>query len=102
MSRGADIQSARKVLRVLNLLMRHFTHGLSPTDIARATGLPPHAVTRAVATLGAEGNIERIPETGRIRPSVRYANEAVAILAEIDRHQQRLGEIRARLSTHTH
>jgi DNA-binding IclR family transcriptional regulator len=60
-------QSADKVLSVLDVLLGHFAHGLTPGDLAKATGLPASNITRAVATLEAAGFAERISETGRLR-----------------------------------
>jgi len=34
-------QSAGKVLDVLNVLLGHFAHGLTPTELAKATRLEP-------------------------------------------------------------
>lgn len=92
-------QSAGKVLDVLNVLLGHFAHGLTPTELAKATGLDPSAITRYVATLEEAGFAERIPETGRIRPSVRLAQQAVAILRSLDSAKQRIDEIQNRLAT---
>lgn len=63
--------SALQVFKVLDVLMRHFAHGLTPGDLIKATGISGPNITRYVATLEAAGYAERIPETGRIRPSVR-------------------------------
>ena len=93
-------QSAGKVLEVLNVLLGHFAHGLTPTDLAQATGMSASDITRYVATLEAAGWAERIPETGRIRPSVRVAQKAMAVLRSMDSARQRLEEIQARLATH--
>ena len=92
-------QSAGKVLDVLNVLLGHFAHGLTPTELAKATGLDPSAITRYVATLEEKGLAERIPETGRIRPSVRLAQHAVGILRSLDAAKQRVDEIVHRLCT---
>ncbi len=92
-------QSAGKVLEVLNVLLGHFAHGLTPTELAKATGLEPSAITRYVATLEEKGFAERIPETGRIRPSVRLAQHAVGILRSLDAAKQRVDEIVHRLCT---
>ena len=92
-------QSAGKVLDVLNVLLGHFAHGLTPTELAKATGLDPSAITRYVATLEEKGFAERIPETGRIRPSVRLAQHAVGILRSLDAAKQRVDEIVHRLCT---
>lgn len=91
-------QSADKVLSVLNVLLGHFAHGLTPTDLAKATGLSPSNITRYVATLEAAGFAERIPETGRIRPSVRLAQQAVGILRNLEAAKGRLDELTSRLT----
>lgn len=95
----ATTQSADKVLSVLNVLLGHFAHGLTPTDLVKATGLSASNITRYVATLEAAGFAERIPETGRIRPSIRFAQLAVGILGDIERAKNRLDEIQTRLAT---
>ena len=92
-------QSAGKVLDVLNVLLGHFAHGLTPTELAKATSLEPSAITRYVATLEEKGFAERIPETGRIRPSTRLAQQAVSILRSLDSAKQRIDEIANRLTT---
>lgn len=92
-------QSAGKVLEVLNVLLGHFAHGLTPTDLVKATGLSASNITRYVATLEAAGFAERIPETGRIRPSPRLAQHAVSILRSLDSARQRIDEITNRLTT---
>ncbi|MBD3816443.1 MAG: MarR family transcriptional regulator [Halothiobacillus sp.] len=90
--------SALQVFRVLDVLMRHFAHGLTPGDLIKATGISGPNVTRYVATLEAAGYAERIPETGRIRPSVRFAQMAVTVMADIDRMSARVNEIKTRLT----
>jgi DNA-binding IclR family transcriptional regulator len=94
-------QSAMKVLDVLSVLLRHFAHGMTPGDIAKATGLGAALVTRYVATLEAAGFAERIPETGRIRASARLAQAAVSILKSLDDASGRLDELKTRI-TRTH
>ena len=92
-------QSAGKVLDVMNVLLGHFAHGLTPTELAKSTGLEPSAITRYVATLEEKGFAERIPETGRIRPSSRLAQHAVSILRSLDSARQRIDEMTNRLTT---
>lgn len=91
-------QSAEKVLAVLNLLMRHFAHGLTNAEIASSTGLGPSNVCRYVAALESAGFAERIPETGRYRPSHRIAQLAVGILKSLDDAQARLQESVSRIT----
>jgi DNA-binding IclR family transcriptional regulator len=91
-------QSAERILTVLDLLMRHFVHGLTPTDIVKATGFSAPNVTRYVATLVETGWAERIPETSRIRASVRLAQRANQIRDELERAHQRLNELQTRIA----
>ena len=92
-------QSAGKVLDVLNVLLGHFAHGLTPTELAKATGLDPSAITRYVATLEEKGFAERIPETGRIRPSAHLARHAVSILRSLDAAAERLENMKSRITS---
>ncbi len=90
--------SALQVFKVLDVLMRHFAHGLTPGDLIKATGISGPNITRYVATLEAAGYAERIPETGRIRPSVRMAQMAVMVMTDVDRMSARVNEIKTRLT----
>lgn len=96
---SSALKSAPKVLDVLNVLMGHFAHGLTQVDLVKATGYPAPAISRYVAVLVDTGFAERIPETGRIRPSTRLAQHAVAILNDLDRAKLRLDEVRSRIAT---
>ncbi|MFB9159918.1 helix-turn-helix domain-containing protein, partial [Chromobacterium violaceum] len=91
-------KSAEKVLEVLTVLLGHFAHGLTPGELAKATDLSPSNITRYVATLEEAGFAERIPETGRIRPSVKLAQHAVAILRSLEAARSRLDELTTRIT----
>lgn len=85
-------QSGEKILNVLNVLLRHFAHGLSSTELAKATGLSASNITGYVNTLELQGFAERIPETGRIRPSHKFAQHAVNIMRSINDVESRAKE----------
>ena len=85
-------QSGEKVLQVLNLLLRNFAHGLTPSELAKATNLSASNITGYVNTLESQGFAERIPETGRIRPSHRLAQHAVAIMRSLTDAETRAKE----------
>ncbi len=85
-------QSGEKVLKVLNVLMRHFAHGIAPGELAKATGLSAPNITGYVNALEAQGFAERIPETGRVRPSHRLAQHAVAIMRSLSDVEARARE----------
>lgn len=94
-------QSAERILTVLDLLMRHFVHGLTPTDIVKATGFSASNVTRYVQTLEVSGWAERIPETSRIRASVRLAQRAEQIRTDLEQAQRRIGELQTRIHSNS-
>lgn len=101
MSKSGTVQSAEKVLAVLDVLMRNFAHGFTPGDLAKATGVAAPDITRYVATLEKAGFAERIPETGRIRPSHRLAQHAFQIMNSLNQAEARFGESRERISKET-
>lgn len=98
MSKTPSLQSSGKTLDILNLLLRHFAHGLTNIDIARATGLDAPGVVRHVNTLEGKGFVERIPETGRIRPSVKLAQACYGILKSLDDAAGRVDELKSRIT----
>jgi len=100
MTAAKTSQTAGKVLDVFAALLGHFAHGMTPTDLCKATGLDPSAITRYVATLEEKGFAERIPETGRIRPSIHLARHAVSILRSLDAAAERIEVTKNRLTAH--
>jgi DNA-binding IclR family transcriptional regulator len=93
-----DIKSALKVFAVLDVLLRNFAHGFSPKELIEATGFSGTDITRYVSTLEQAGYAERIPETGRIRPSHRLAQQAVQILKSLENAAERIKESQQRLN----
>jgi DNA-binding IclR family transcriptional regulator len=93
-----DVESAAKVLAVLDVLLRNFAHGFSPTELSRETGISLSGLTRYVATLENAGFAERIQETGRIRPSHRLGQHAVQILKSLESAADRIKESQNRLN----
>ena len=92
-------QSAERILTVLDLLLRNTVHGVTASEICKATGFTAPNVSRYVATLEGTGWAERIPETNRIRASIRVAQRAVAVMRDFDRAAARLDELRTRITT---
>lgn len=93
-----NTNSAAKVLSVLDVLLRNFAHGFSPTELARETGYSASDITRYTQTLEKSGFAERIPETGRIRPSHRFAQYSIQILKSLDSAAARIKESQDRLN----
>lgn len=93
-----DTKSATKVLLVLDVLLRNFAHGFSPTELAKETGFSPSDITRYVNTLEQAGFAERIQEAGRIRPSVRFARLAVQILNSMSAAEKKIADLNDRIN----
>jgi DNA-binding IclR family transcriptional regulator len=95
---SGTVQSAGKVLDVLDLLTRNFVHGYSPTEISKATGLDPSQVTRYVETLIEKGWAEIIPATRRIRLAHRIALVGIQVIQSLDQESNRIEESRQRIT----
>lgn len=94
-----DTKSALKVLVVLDVLYRNFAHGFSSGELTKETGFSAPDITRYVQTLEKAGFAERIPETHRIRPSMRHARFAIQVMNSLQAAEQRMTEIKGRLLT---
>jgi DNA-binding IclR family transcriptional regulator len=92
-----DNKSAGKVLKVLDVLLRNFAHGFSPTQLIKETGYSASDICRYVNTLENAGFAERIEDTGRIRASHQLARAAVQILHSIESAEARMGESKKRI-----
>ena len=98
MSEGARPPAASiTTLRILDVLLNNFAHGLTNGEVAKAAGISPSQAVHHVAALEAAGFAERVPETGRIRPSVRIAQKSTQIFRSLADAQQRIGEISNRI-----
>ncbi len=91
------VEAAVSVLKVMDVLWDHMALGLATSEAAKAAQTTTTQATRALQTLQAAGYVEKIPETGRWRPSVRVARLAVAVHRSIDRQEARTKELRARV-----
>jgi DNA-binding IclR family transcriptional regulator len=94
-----DIKSAVKIFAVLDVLLRNFAYGFSSKELIEATGFSGPDITRYVNTLVRVGYAERIPETGRTRPSHRVARSAIQIMHSLDEAERKINESRSRLMT---
>lgn len=92
-----DNKSAAKVLAVLDVLSNNFFHGYSAGELVQATGYSASDITRYVNTLINSGFAERITETGRIRPSHRFAQKAIQIMNAINQAERQLDQLKTRI-----
>lgn len=99
MAKTSNNQSGEKILDVLNVLLRNFAYGLTPSEIARSCNLTPASITRYINTLESRGFAERIAETGRIRASHKLAQAAVNIMRELQQADNKITESLKRITT---
>lgn len=92
-----DSKSAAKVLAVLDVLLRNFAYGFSPTELSKETGFSASDITRYVKTLEEAGYAERIPESNRIRPSHKLALKSIQIMNSLDSAARKISESKARV-----
>jgi DNA-binding IclR family transcriptional regulator len=88
--------SQQRILRVLILLGGHEVNGLAPAEIAHSLDITQPNTIRDLENLRIAGLAEKIADSGRWRLSPRLPQIAVAMLANIDRSQRKLEEVRQR------
>ena len=89
--------SVIKALAIMDVLKRNFFHGFSPGELSKATGYCASDITRYTQTLEAAGWVERITETGRLRPSARFAQYALEIMRAMDAAKEQMEQLNHRL-----
>jgi DNA-binding IclR family transcriptional regulator len=97
----SESKSASKVLAVLDVLLRNFAYGFSPSELVKETGFSGSDITRYVQTLELAGYAERIAETNRIRPSHKLALKAMQIIRSLEHAHAKISESRALLHQST-
>jgi len=91
-------KSAAKVFAVLDVLLRNFFHGYTPSELAAETKYSASDITRYVHTLVSAGYAERIQETGRIRPSIKFAQSAMQILHAVEAAEHQVNQLKQRIN----
>lgn len=86
------------LLRVLETLFGHEVTGMLPGDLAQKAECAASQVTRLVANLRHRGWVETVPDTGRIRLGPMPVQAALRHLADIERAERRLAELKNRYS----
>lgn len=87
-----------KVTTILRLLFANGATGLAPTEIAKGANLSGSYVTQQLAQMANVGLVEEVGETGRWRPSVRWAQMAVGLMTSIQRETDSLNEYAQRIT----
>ena len=95
MSKPADDRNAAaKVLDVLEALSGYAVSGVSNVTLARQLDLPPPTITRAMAVLMEHGWARKHETTGHFHPTPRMGRVFGRVLADLDRAEQALHEVR--------
>lgn len=92
------VEAAAKVLALITILAGNEFTGLTPTQLATATGMSLVQVGNYLATLQEADFAEPILDTGRWRLSARLMKIAIAHLMHVDEQQKRLDEVKQRYS----
>jgi DNA-binding IclR family transcriptional regulator len=89
-----ECKTLTKALVVLDVLLRNFAHGFSPTELTKETGYSASDITRYIQTLEQSGYVERIVETNRIRPSHKLALKFLQIQRSLEHAHAKINESR--------
>ena len=92
--------SARRALRVLEILKGQTLYGLSNAEIARALDETPVNITRTLGVLMESGFVQKL-DTGRYAHSIKLLQIAQAHANELASAQSRLLEITHRVAVGT-
>lgn len=88
----------QRILKVLFVLFGHVVNGLAPSAIAREIGCSAAVMTRDLDNLSQAGLVEKDELTGLWRLTPRLPQQCFKVLAEVDRADRRLGEIKNRFT----
>jgi len=89
-----DRGAAIKVLDVLDALSGHTVTGVSNTALSRQLNLTASNVTRAMGVLIEKGWARKDETTGHFHPTPRMGRVFGRVLADLDRAEQSLAEMR--------
>lgn len=89
-----DRGAAVKVLEVLDALSGYAVKGVSNTALSRQLNMNPSMITRAMAVLIDQGWARKDEVTGHFHPTPRMGRVFGRVLADLDRAEQSLAEIR--------
>ena len=98
MSTPDDRGAAAKVLDVLDALSGHAVTGVSNTALSSRLKPPASAVTRAMDVLIERGWARKDEASGHFHATPGMAQVFGRVLADLDRAEQRLADLRSRFS----
>lgn len=90
--------AAEKVLDVLDALAGYAVRGVSNTALAQHLNLNASTITRSMEILVKKGWARKDETTGLFHPTPRMAQVFGRVLADIDRAEQQLADIKNRFT----
>ena len=95
------IESVQRAIKALMCLSGHEMEGLTPSQIALATGMTATQVTRTMANLEIGGIAEKIISNNKWRLAPRLVQVAIAHTNAMDKAERKLNEVKNRYSRET-
>lgn len=87
-----------RTLDVLEALCGYAASGATNGELAKAAATSPSNITRAMAQLVAKGWARKSEETGRFHPTAPFTRLSFRVLADLDRADGRLRDMRRNLT----
>lgn len=97
---NTDSKGAGLVLDVLEALCGFAATGATNTDLAQAVKTSPPQITRAMAKLTEKGWARKNSENGRFYPTPAFTRLTFAVLADVQRAETRLADLKQALTAH--
>lgn len=88
----------QRLLKVITVLFGHVVNGLPPGAIAREVDCSAAVMTRDLANLSLAGLVEKDEASGCWRLTPRLPQQCFKVLAEIERADRRLAEVKNRFT----
>lgn len=98
MSERYKNEAQQRILKVVLTLFGHVIHGLPPTALAREVNCSGAVMTRDLANLSIAGLVEKDESTGHWRLTARLPQQCFKVMADIERADRRLSEVKNRFT----
>lgn len=98
MSERYKNEAQQRIFKVVFVLFGHVVNGLPPSAIAREVGCSNAVMTRDLANLNIAGLVDKDETSGYYRLTQRLPQQCFKVLAEIERADRRLAEVKNRFT----
>lgn len=90
----STIESALKVLKVLEALSGYAVTGVSNTALAKALGTSPASITHAIDTITEMGWVRKDEASGHFHPTPRMGQVFMRVLSDIAKAEQQVADLK--------